>query len=82
MWFLFRSLQIDCKACLTWFWVLEVDLLLSIVAAPFFVIYRSNKMFGKILFAVALIISIVSGVTILQSQSILFEPYKLFNMVK
>ena len=82
MWFLFRNLQLDCKTCLQWFWVLEVDILLSIVAAPFFIIYRTKRTIGNVLMGLVVLTSIVVAVAILDSQSIIFEPYKLFNMSK
>ena len=82
MWFLFRTLQLDCKVCLQWFWVLEVDILLSIVAAPFFIIYRTNRTIGSVLMGMVVLTSAIVSVAILDSQGILFEPYKLFNMSK
>lgn len=82
IWFVFRSLQFDCKVCLQWFWILEADILLTILAAPLFIIYRTKRWLGYSLFALTIFISIIVAFAVLESENILFEPYKLFNMAK
>lgn len=79
VWFVFRSLQFDGKSCLPWLWVMETDIFLTLLAAPFFIIYRTKKSLGYILFGLVMLISIVVGFAVLQSQNVLFEPYKIFN---
>lgn len=80
VWFVFRSLQFNGKACLPWFWVQEADIFLTILAAPFFIIYKTKKNLGFALFGLLIITSMFAGYAVLESQSVLFEPYKLFNM--
>lgn len=82
IWFVFRNLQFDCKVCLQWFWIMEVDILLTILAAPLFIVYRTKRVLGYAIFTLAAVISIIGAYAILDSQNILFEPYKLFNMAK
>ena len=82
IWFVFRSLILDCKVCMQWFWIMEVDILLTIIAAPLFIIYRTKRWLGYALFGTLAVISLLVSYAILDSQSILFEPYKLFNMAK
>lgn len=79
VWFVFRSLQFDGKTCLPWLWVMETDIFLTLLAAPFFIIYRTKKSLGYILFGLIMLISVVVGFAVLESQNVLFEPYKLFN---
>jgi len=67
MWFVFRSLILDCKVCLQWFWILEVDILLTILAAPFFIIYRTKKWIGYSLFTLSMVISIIFAFAVLES---------------
>lgn len=82
IWFVFRNLQLDCKVCLQWFWIMEVDILLTILAAPLFIVYRTKRILGYSIFTMAIVISMIASYAILESQNILFEPYKLFNMAK
>jgi hypothetical protein len=82
IWFVFRNLQLDCKACLQWFWILEVDILLTIIAAPFFIIFRTKRALGYGLFTLIIFTSLIIAYAILKDQGILFEPYKIFNMAQ
>lgn len=82
MWFLFRNLAMDCRVCLQWFWILEVDVLLTILAAPLFIVYRTKKWLGYALLLAAVAASALFSYGLLYSQNVLFEPYKLFNMPK
>ena len=82
IWFVFRNLQLDCKVCLQWFWIMEVDILLTILAAPLFIVYRTKRILGYSIFTMDIVISMIASYAILESQNILFEPYKLFNMAK
>ena len=59
MWFLFRNLTLDCKVCLQWFWIIEVDLLLTILTAPLFIVYRTKKWLGYIFFVITILASMV-----------------------
>lgn len=61
---------------------MEVDILLTILAAPLFIVYRTKKWLGYSLFSLTIVISWIVSYAILESQNILFEPYKLFNMAK
>ena len=79
VWFTFRSLILDCKVCLQWFWIMEVDILLTLLVAPLFIIYKTKKWVGTALFALVIIISKIFAIAILESDNIVFEPYKLFN---
>lgn len=80
MWFLFRNLQMDCKVCLPWFWLLQSELLLTIFAAPFIIIFRIHKILGYGLLMLIIFASTIVGYAILDNQGVIFEPYKLFNM--
>lgn len=82
IWFVFRSVAFDCKVCMQWFWIMEVDILLTILAAPVFIVYRTKRWLGYTLFSLTVVISWIVSYAILESQNILFEPYKLFNMAK
>lgn len=55
---------------------------MTIIAAPVFIIYRSNKKIGSALIILLIFVSIMTGYAILDSSNIIFEPYKLFNMPK
>ncbi len=55
-------------------------MLLTIVSAPLFIIYRTKRWLGYGLFVVGILISIVFSYGILQDMNIVFQPYKLFNM--
>ena len=79
IWFLFRGLQFDGKSCMPWLWVLESEILLSILAAPFYIIYKTKKSLGYILFSLIIFTSIIVGYAVLDNQSVVFEPYKIFN---
>ena len=70
----FRNLQLDCKVCLQWFWIMEVDILLTILAAPLFIVYRTKRILGYSIFTMAIVISMIASYAILESQNILFEP--------
>lgn len=72
LWFVFRSLTLDCKVCLQWFWILEVDILLTIIAAPLFIVYRTKKWLGYSLFSLAMVISLLFAFAVLDSENILF----------
>lgn len=65
MWFLFRSFMMDCKVCMQWFWIIETDILLTIVAAPLFIVYRTKKWLGYTLFTLAIFISLMFGYGVL-----------------
>lgn len=65
VWFVFRSLQFDGKTCLPWLWIMEADIFLTLLAAPFFIIYRTKKSLGYILFGLLMLISIVVGFAVL-----------------
>ena len=65
MWLLFRTFIRDCKVCLQWFWILEVDILLTICAAPLYIVYRTKKWLGNILFLICGFISLVFSYGIL-----------------
>lgn len=80
IWFLFRGLQFDGKSCMPWLWVLESEILLSILAAPFYIIYKTKKSLGYILFSLIIFTSIIVAYAVLDNQSVVFEPYKIFNM--
>lgn len=82
MWFLFRNLQMDCKVCLPWFWLLQADLLLTIFSTPFIIIYRSKKPLGYLLLTLLILTSLVVSYAILDDEGIVFQPYKLFNQPK
>lgn len=72
VWFVFRSLQFDGKTCMPWFWVMETDIFLTLLAAPLFIIYRTKKSLGYTLFGLVMAISIVVGFAVLDSQNVLF----------
>lgn len=72
VWFVFRSLQFDGKTCMPWLWILEADIFLTLLAAPFFIIYRTKKSLGYILFGLIITVSIVVGFAVLDSQKVLF----------
>jgi hypothetical protein len=65
MWLLFRTFIMDCKVCLQWFWILEVDILLTILAAPLYIVYRTKKWLGSVLFMLCAFISLVLSYGIL-----------------
>uniref|UniRef100_A0A1J3JS08 Uncharacterized protein n=1 Tax=Noccaea caerulescens TaxID=107243 RepID=A0A1J3JS08_NOCCA len=65
VWFIFRSLQFDGKACLPWLWIMEADIFLTLLAAPFFIIYRTKKSLGYGLFGLLMLVSIVVGFAVL-----------------
>jgi hypothetical protein len=79
VWFVFRSLQFDGRSCMPWLWVMESDIFLTLLAAPLFIIYRTRKSLGHALFALVITISIVVGFAVLDSENVVFEPYKIFN---
>lgn len=81
-WFLFRDLQLDGKVCLPWLWIPQADLFLTILSAPFIVIYRIKKNIGYTLMGLVCLISMVISFAILSDQSVVFEPIKLFNQSK
>ena len=72
MWFLFRNLQLDCKVCLQWFWVLEADILLTLLAAPLFIIYRTKRWLGYTVLGLVVLNSLFVSYAILLSENILF----------
>jgi len=72
MWFVFRSLILDCKVCLQWFWILEVDILLTVIAAPLFIVYRTKRWLGYTLFGISVFISMMFAFAVLDSENILF----------
>lgn len=82
MWFLARNLILDCKVCLPWLWLLQADILLSILSAPLIVIFRAKKIIGYSLMVLIIFISVIVGYAILDNQGVLYEPYKIFNMQK
>lgn len=59
MWLLFRTFTMDCKVCLQWFWIVEVDILLSLLAAPLYIVYRTKKTLGSALFLISIFISLI-----------------------
>lgn len=79
MWFLFRNLQLDCKACLPWLSLLESEILFTILAAPFIIFYRVNKKLGHALFGLIIFISMLISYAILDDEKILFLPLRLSN---
>ena len=66
IWFLFRNLQLDCKACLPWLSLLSSEILFTILAAPFIIIYRVRKSLAHALFGVIIFISIMVSYAILE----------------
>ena len=82
MWFLFRNLQLDCKACLPWLSLLSSEILFTILAAPFILIYRVNKKLGHALFGLIIFTSIMISYAILSDEKIIFMPTKLMNAQK
>jgi hypothetical protein len=72
VWFVFRSLQFDSKACMPWFWIMEADIFLTLLAAPFFIIYRTKKSLGYVLYGLIIMISIIVGFAVLDNQNVLF----------
>lgn len=79
IWLGFRFTISDCKKCLPWFSVFASELLFTVLAFPFLLIYRSNKKIGYTLFSLLIILSLVSSYAILDSQNIVYEPAKLLN---
>ena len=82
MWFLFRNLQLDCRACLPWLSLIEAELLFTLLAAPFIIIFRVSKKLGYHLLALVVATSIVVPFAILDKENIIYEPYKLMNASK
>jgi hypothetical protein len=82
IWFLFRHLQLDTNVCLPWLWILEAEIFLTLISAPFIIIFRIKKNLGYGLLGMICAVSLVVGFSILDGQGILFEPTKLFNMQK
>ena len=56
-----------------------MDILLTIIAAPLFIIYKAKKWVGVTLFLLCIFISKIFAAAILSGENIVFEPYKLFN---
>jgi hypothetical protein len=79
-WFLFRHFQLDNKVCLPWLYIIEADIFLTLIAAPFIVIFRIKKSLGYFLMSLVCLISLVICFAILDDQGIIFEPTKIFNM--
>ena len=82
MWFLFRNLQLDCRACLPWISLICSEILFTILAAPFIIIFRVSKKLGYSLMVLVLLTSIFASFAILDSENIFFEPTKLMNASK
>lgn len=79
MWFFFRNLQLDCKACLPWLFLLPSEILFTQLAAPIILIYRVNKKISNVLFGLLILVSILASYSILDNQNIIFMPTKLMN---
>lgn len=81
-WFLFRNFQLDGKVCLPWLWIIEADIFLTLLSAPFIIIFRIKKNIGYTLMGLVCFISMVIGFAILSDQIVTFEPTKMFNQQK
>lgn len=79
MWFLFRNMQTDCKACLPWMSLIASDIFFTIVAAPLILIFRSTKRLGYGIFSLIILLSIFISFGILEGGKIKYEAYKLMN---
>lgn len=65
-----------------WLWILEADIFLTLISAPFVVIFRLKKNLGYALMLIVCFISMTISYAILDDQGIIFEPTKIFNMQK
>lgn len=79
MWFLFRNLQLDCRVCLPWLSLLSSEILFTLLAAPFLIVFRVSKKLGYSLLGMVLLTSIFASYAILDSANIFYEPTKLMN---
>lgn len=71
-WFLFRNFQLDGKVCLPWLWILQVEMVLTLISAPFIIIFRIKKNIGYFLMTLVCLISMVIGFAILSDQGVVF----------
>lgn len=77
IWFLFRNMQVDCRACLPWMSLLSAEIFFTLVATPLVLIFRTSKKLGYGLFTLIIFLSMIASVAILDSHSITYQPYKL-----
>lgn len=78
-WFLFRNMQVNCKACLPWMSLIAADIFFTLVAVPMILVFRTNKRLGYGVFSLIILTSMFISIAILDSESIKYEPYKLMN---
>ncbi len=81
-WFLFRHFQLDGRVCLPWLWIPQAEMFLTLLAAPFIIIFRIKKNLGYMLMGLVCFISMIISFAILSDQGVIFEPTKIFNQQK
>lgn len=79
MWFLFRNLLWDCKACLPWMSLIASEIFFMVISAPFLLVFKANRKLGYGLFSLLILNSMFISYAILDSNNINYEPYKLMN---
>ncbi len=79
LWFLFRNMITDTKACLPWMSLIAAELFFLILAGPFLLIFRSNKKLGYGLIGLIILNSMLISVAVLDSKKVLYEPTLLMN---
>lgn len=79
IWFLFRNMQLDCKACLPWMSLIAADVFFTIVATPLILVFKTNKKLSYGIFFLIILNSIFISYGILEGGQINYQPYKLMN---
>ena len=79
LWFLFRNMITDTKACLPWMSLIAAELFFILLAGPLILIYRSNKKIGYTLFSLIIINSMFISIAVLDSKKVIYEPTMLMS---